>query len=914
MVKELDRSNTGPLECKTAGSNESAKMSPTKVVDLAYSHHGDIIAEALGADIGKGLSDEEATLRLKRNGLNALSQETRLAWWRVFIRQFSSIVVWLLLVAAAVAWFTNGVPEAIAILTVLILNAGIGFAIEWRAGQALNALRRETPTFARVRRTGREKVVNATELVVGDIIALTAGDRVPADARLLEAANLRTDESTLTGESTSAEKSIESVSFSSILAERRSMLYLGTIIVAGRALAIVTTTGSYTEMGRIGQLLAKTESEKTPLERRLASLGRILVYLVLGIAAVIMLAGLFRGDPLWLMLEISISLAVAAVPEALPAMTTLILALGVLRMARNRAIVRKLAAVEALGSTTVICTDKTGTLTENRMTVREYHVASGRHFETHADVTKTDPVLKRLLRVSVLCNEAAFDPKDPEKKAVGDPTETALLSSANELGFDTSAERLAFTTVREEPFEAASRRMVTIVHDKYSGPYLALMKGAPAVVLKTCTQYAGEGNQSLALDDAMRDRFLATNDEMAHAALRVLAFADKDMGIQENCPKKGAYSDGFTFLGFVGMTDPPRSGVATAIRQAYEAGIRVVMLTGDQVNTAQAIARELNLSHDGDIFALHSRELVDGDDRYLADAIRRAHVFARVSPEDKLRIVEALQKEGEIVAVTGDGINDAPALKRSNIGIAMGERGTEVAKEAADVVLTDDNFSTIVKAIEGGRTIYANIIKFVHFMFAANLAEVLVIFVSILAGFALPLLPLQILWVNLVTDVFPAFALAVEPASAEMMKRRPRPPEESLLSRRFLILIAWQGIMLAGITLLAYAWALHEYGEGTHARTITLLALVGVQIGHLFNCRSRTRSAFEGFFRNFFIFAAVAVMVLLQALALYLSPIAGILDLVPPNWNDILLTLGCILTPVLIVELTKKLGRMRKIT
>lgn len=887
----------------------SLNRTMAEVLNVPHGHHGDIIAEALGVDPKTGLSDAEASLRLERGGPNTLGQQTGPAWWRVFLRQFSSIVVWLLLAATLVAWFTDGVPEAMAIFTVLLLNAGIGFAIEWRAGQALKALRRETLMHARVRRNGREKVIDAAELVVGDIISLTAGDRVPADVRLVEAASLRTDESALTGESLSVEKSIESVSFSSILAERRSMLYLGTMVVTGRALAIVTATGSYTEMGRIGRLIAETESEKTPLERRLESLGKILVYLVLGIAAVVMLTGFLRGDPIWLMLEVSISLAVAAVPEALPAMTTLILALGVLRMARSRAIVRRLAAVETLGSATVICTDKTGTLTENRMTVREYHLADGHNFEMPADVTKSDSLLARLLRVCVLCNEAAFDSDGPEKQAVGDPTETALLFFAHDLGFDISAERHAFSTMIDEPFEAATKRMITVLRDNHNQKCLALIKGAPAVVLRACTHYAAAGHKELSLDDATRQRFLAINEKMAHNALRVLAFADRDFGSKEQCPKPNEYQGGFTFLGLVGMTDPPRRGVGKAIREAHDAGIRVVMLTGDQVNTARAVAHELNLSQDGDVFALHSSDIIGADHKRLAEAVARAHVFARVTPEDKLRIVEAFQRAGEIVAVTGDGINDAPALKRSDIGIAMGRRGTEVAKEAADVVLTDDNFSTIISAIEGGRTIYANIIKFVHLMFSTNLGEVLVIFAAIIAGLPLPLLPLQILWLNLVTDVFPAFALAVEPASSATMKHRPRPPGKTLFSRRFLILIGWQGAMLAAITLLVYFWALNAYGAGSHARTMALMAMVGVQLGHTFNCRSRTRSAFDGFLSNPYIFAAAAIMILLQVLAVYLRPLANVLDLVPPNWSDLLVMLGCVLIPIAVVELTKAVAR-----
>lgn len=392
---------------------------------------------------------------------------------------------------------------------------------------------------------------------------------------------------------------------------------------------------------------------------------------------------------------------------------------------------------------------------------------------------------------------------------------------------------------------------------------------------------------------------------MANRALRVLAFADKNLDDEIDFESETQIENGYTFLGFVGMTDPPRKGVAEAVKKAQTAGIRVVMLTGDQINTARAVARELNLSEGGEVYALHSSDLVDSDSEKIAQMARRAHVFARVSPEDKLRIVKALQKSGEIVAVTGDGVNDAPALKQSDIGVAMGMRGTEVAKEASDIVLTDDNFATIVKAIEGGRTIYANILKFVHMMFSHNLGEVLVIFAAIMVGLPLPLLPLQILWINLVTDVFPALALAVEPASPDAMNRKPHSPSEAMLSRKFMFLIFWQGVMLATIALGAYLWALNEYGEGKHARTIALLALVGVQLGHFFNCRSRIRSAFSRFFSNPYIFVAAGIVIALQLFAVYFPPLARILDTVPPNKIDFVVVILSIILPIIIVEITK---------
>jgi Ca2+-transporting ATPase len=444
------------------------------------------------------------------------------------------------------------------------------------------------------------------------------------------------------------------------------------------------------------------------------------------------------------------------------------------------------------------------------------------------------------------------------------------------------------------------------VFDCGNAKHQAMMKGAPSVVLDACGYYSdGTVENDRPLDSVSRERFYKVNEEMAGVGLRVLAFADK----KYDDGRAGDTDTGYTFLGFVGMTDPPRREVPEAIRRAKKAGIRVVMLTGDQLLTAQAIARELHLSEDHDVFALHSRDLIDVGSEGVAEFARRAHVFARVTPEDKLRIVQALQQAGEIVAVTGDGVNDAPALKQANIGIAMGMRGTEVAKESADIVLTDDNFSTIVHAVERGRTIYANIIKFVHLMFSHNLGEILVIFVAIISGLPLPLLPLQILWINLVTDIFPAFALAVEPTTKETMLRRPRPPTESLLSPRFMFLIAWQGAMLAGLTLAAYVWSLNSYGEGAHARTVGLLVLVGVQLGHLFNCRSRTRSAFDGFFSNPFIFVSVAIVAGLQAIALVSPFLANLLGLETPNLTDWFVIGLATILPIPIVEISKAIAR-----
>ncbi|HWC77776.1 MAG TPA: HAD-IC family P-type ATPase [Blastocatellia bacterium] len=877
------------------------------------------VAQAFEVDLSLGLSAAAIDERREIYGANALQTIRPRAAWRILLRQFASLIVSLLAIAALIAWVTGDSVEALAIVVVLIINALVGFATEWQAERALDALRRQAHGTARVRRDGHDMKVDAEDLVPGDIIILNGGDRVPADARLIRSANLRVDESTLTGESVPVQKSPDAVAVDAPLAERTSMVYLATTIAAGHATAIATATAAQTELGRIGKLVADAPAESTPLEAKLAQLGRVLVYIVLLIGAVIMLTGWLRGEALGLMAEVAISLAVAAVPEGLPAVTTLILALGVLRMARQKAIVRRLQAVETLGSTSIICTDKTGTLTQNRMTVREYYLAGGRSVAPGdlQSLQGEDDSLVRTIRASVLCNEAALT---SDLRALGDPTETALLVAAGEMDLDVSRLRAEYPKIIEVPFDAGTKRMIT-VHRRAEGKYLVALKGATAIVLQACTTCLDSNSNKAPLDEEARARFREVNDEMANRALRVLALAEKTLegvgdGLTlETLPEleaKAHLEGGYTFLGFVGMIDPPRPEVPIAIEQARNAGIRIVMLTGDQVNTGRAIARELRLNGDLEVRALHARDLEGVNHDRLVDFTRTVNVFARVSPEDKLRIVEALVQSGEVVAVTGDGVNDAPALKRANIGVAMGERGTEAAKEAADVVLADDNFATILKAVEGGRTIYANIVKFVHKMASINLAEVLVIFISIAAGWPLALLPLQILWMNLVTDVFPSLALAVEPAAPGVMQLPPRPRKSPLLSRDLLVLIAWQAVLLAVVTLLAYGWALNAYGEGAHARTVTLMAIIGAQTGHLFNCRSRTRSAFEGLGRNPFIWAAAAIVVALQLIAIYAGPIARVLDTTPLTSSDWLIAGGAVIAPILFVEATKAIARRRR--
>jgi Ca2+-transporting ATPase len=855
------------------------------------------------------MSSSEVEDRRLRYGANSLQEIHHRPAWKILIDQFGSIIIALLAFAAIVAWLTSDYLEAAAILVVLLLNALIGFTTEWQAGRALDALRKQTQVAARVRRDGEERSIDAIDLVTGDIIVLNAGDRVPADARIVRASGLRAEESALTGESVPVDKLQAPALSDAPIAERHSMLFMGTTIAAGRAVAVVTSTGVRTELGKIGKLVAEESSEKAPLERRLGELGRRLVYVVLGIALVVLIEGWLSGKPAWVMLEVSISLAVAAVPEGLPAVTTLILAFGVLRMARANALVRRLPAVETLGSTTVICTDKTGTLTENRMTVRRFELADGVAIDVsgRGEPARGSALLARTARVGILCNEASFHSgADQKAEYVGDPTETALLAAADTLGLDVITVRSSYRKLAEYPFDPVTKRMI-VVHVGEDGERIFSMKGAPAVILDACALYAQNSTSEPPLNEPIKKHFLAENEKMADQAMRVLALAEKRKG-------PGSLADpevesGYTFLGFVGMIDPPRAEVADAIQRAHHAGIRTVMLTGDQINTARAIARALRLGEETEPRALHARDLEGADRSQVAVLAGKTDVFARVSPQDKLLIVEALQQAGEVVAVTGDGVNDAPALKRADIGIAMGRSGTEAAKEAADVVLADDNFSTIVSAIEGGRTIYSNIVKFVHMMFSHNLGEVMTIFFAILIGLPLPLMPLQILWMNLVTDVFPAMALALEPTTPGVMQRPPRSPRAALLSPRLLLLIGWQGAMLAAISLTLYLWALRSYGEGAHSRTMALFALIAVQLGHMFNCRSRTHSALDGLFRNPLIWLAAFVVICLQLLAVYFAPLARVLGTVRLNSQDWLLVAMAVILPIAIVEVTKAYAR-----
>ena len=884
-------------------------------------------AERLQADLTRGLTIAEVASRRARYGANALAPARRISPLAMIAHQFRSLVVGLLVAAAGVALVMGERIEAIAILIVIALNAAIGVLPEWKAEQALDSLRKETVAVAHVIRDGEPRQIEARDLVPGDLVVLSAGNRVPADGRLVQQSQLRVEESALTGESVSVAKTVEPLSGRDApIGDRVNMVYMGTAVADGHARFVVTATGTRTEIGQIGALVAATATRRTPIEEKLSQLGRVLVAVVLALSAIIVLAGWLRGNEFLYMLEVGISLAIAAVPEGLPAVTTMTLALGVRRMARTHALVRHLPAVETLGSTTVICTDKTGTLTRNEMTVRAFHVGGRRVEVTGTGYAPTGEFrsagtavdtsggpLGLALHIGMLCNDASVDRREGTTAILGDPTEAALIVAAEKAGVDRHALERELPRVAEIPFSSETKRMAT-VHRAASGKTVAYVKGSPGTLLAaSASESSGDGAVPLAQAD--RERWEEVNRTLAGSGLRVLALAYRELG--EGWRPDDLNRD-LVFVGLVGMSDPLRDEARETIAICRGAGIRPIMITGDQPVTAAEVARQLGIDRDAEGRALrtvHARELAGLDEAGWRNIVGQAAVFARVSPRHKLQIVEALQRDGHVVAMTGDGVNDAPALQQADIGVAMGIKGTEVAKDTSDMIITDDNFATIVRAVEQGRIIVHNILRFIHYLFSCNFAEIVVVFASIMLGWPLPIGALQILWLNMITDVFPALALALEPSAPDTMRRSPRSVSEPLLSRSFVFLIAWQGLLLAGVTLGAFSLGLRWHGDDPEglrrATTIAFMTLALAQVLHAFNARSRVRSALTRLFTNGWLWSAVVLCVVLQLAAVYVPWLRAALRTAPPNGRDWLLIVAASLMPVLVVELFKAVAGRR---
>ena len=833
----------------------------------------------------RGITDEEAARRRSLVGPNALRPTPPESAWRILVRQLRSLVVLLLVVATVAAFALGERLDAVAVGVVLLINVVLGFTTELRARRAMHALLRLDVARASVVRDGGRRDVDARELVPGDVIELEEGQVAPADARLVAATELRVTEATLTGESVPVSKHADSVvSADAPLPDRYTMLYRSTIVAAGHGRAVVTATGMQTEIGRIGELVSAIPDEPTPLERRLDELGRQLIWIALVVAAVVAAMRWRQGAPVIEVIETGLALAIAAVPEGLPAVVTIAMAIGVRRMAKRRALVRRLPAVETLGAVTVICTDKTGTLTAGEMTVTalvandtllrvtgEGIVPEGEFLEVRSGrPAATDDLLIAALTIGALCNRADIEQVNDGWIARGDPTEVALLVAGRKAGLDRRALLAAHPEVGEVPFSSVRKLMATF-HRGADGKLLAMVKGAPRSVLALCT-HLRTSTGAVPLDDAGVSRLLAWNDDLARDGLRVLALAT---GTVQHADVASLSS--LALVGLVGMQDPPAAGVRETVRRFRDAGIHTVMITGDQRRTAESVARAVGVL-EGDTESLDATTLATLDDDELAARIAEARVLSRVSPEDKLRVVTALQRDGEIVAMLGDGVNDAAALRKADIGVAMGRRGTDVAKEAAAVVLQDDRFETIGAAVEEGRVVAANIRKFVFYLFSCNLAEVLVLLAAGVAGLPTPLLPLQVLWLNLLTDTFPALALAVEPAEPDLMQRPPRSPGAKLLSNRTLVEVGVFAVLITLVTLAALLIGLSRSASVAVAVTMSFTTLALAQVFHLGNARGRSPVVRRAdVLRNRWALGAALLATALQVLAVAWRPLGDVL-------------------------------------
>ena len=902
----------------------------------------DKLTALLGTDSERGLAGQEVERRYAEFGPNELPEAPPPSLLKLFLSQFTSVIVWVLIGAAVISGLLEDWLDAAAILAIVLLNGLLGFVQEFRAERSLAALRKMSVATARVFRDGVLRSIPARELVPGDLIHLEAGDRIPADARLIYTANFQAQEASLTGESTPVQKMATALDRSDVsLADQTNMAFMGTIAVSGKARALVVETALRTEVGRIASMIQKeseAERAETPLQRRLEQFGYTLLWLALAVVAVVFVLGYLRGEPLVTMFMTSVSLAVAAVPESLPTVVTITLALGVTRMVKRHALIRKLPAVETLGSATVICTDKTGTLTKNEMTVtrlltgdREFEV-TGEGYEPVGEIRETLDVkremssffknlspftshvsplpsgLRELLTAAVLCNGATLREEKGTWQVIGDPTEGALLVAAAKAAL--RIEALASTShfLGEVPFDP-ERKMMTIVRRTPGGP-VAYIKGAPDVLLRHCTHRLAMDGTIEPITESIRAATLEANAAFAHQALRVLAMAHRRLEREPDAYRADELENQLVFLGLAAMKDPLRPEAKAAVQACRDAGIRTVMITGDHKDTAAAIAGEL-YGTDSQVEALSGMELDRLSDDELVKTVDQVAVYARVSAEHKLRIIQAWKRRGGIVAMTGDGVNDAPAIKAADIGIAMGITGTDVTKEAADMVVTDDNFASIAAAVEEGRGVFDNIRKTVHFLLSCNLSEVLVMLFAALLGLPLPLLPIQILWMNLVTDGIPALALAVDPKAPDLMTRLPRRPEARLLDGGRLLAIGGEGLMLGVIALGAFSYSLYGlHQELDQARTVAFTVLVVAQLVHVFNCRSERLSLFQlGVGTNRALVWAFLLSLVVQVAVLTVPAVASIFKVAPLPIEDWALMGAMGLLPFFLMESIKALRR-----
>ena len=887
-------------------------------LDLRWtsSHTAEENLNKLSVETNRGLSASTVKKRQEKYGPNRLQKQKHRSTWQIFIDQFKSPIIGLLAIASVLSFSFQDWVEGVAIIVAILLNTVIGFFTEQKAASSMESLQKLSHTKANVRREGKVQEINAEDLVPGDIVVLESGGVVPADVRILEASKLQADESALTGESVPVTKTTEPLEGDLPLAERKNMLFKGTAITRGSGEGVVIATGMSTELGHISSMTAEAEEEVTPLEQRLDKLGQNLIWVTLVVAALVAGAGLIGGKELFLMIQTAIALAVAAVPEGLPIVATVALARGMWRMAKRNALINRLSAVETLGATNIICTDKTGTLTENRMSVAQIALdsgivkVSGEALELEGEFTRDEESinpqendgLRSLLEVGVLCNKASLPQFNEEKdKPTGDPMEVALLVAGAKGDLRRQDLLETHPEVRDVPFDSDTKMMAT-VHEDEDG-YRFAVKGAPEAILDVCTQQlTSEGVEDLSEDD--KNTWRERCDQLAKEGLRILAFASKNQDNSEAEPYEN-----LTLLGVVGLLDPPREQVKKSLKACHDAGIRVIMVTGDQPVTARNIGLAVGLTSEQEAEARRGEELqsLDNMSKQQKQQLQQVPIFARVSPEQKLNLVTLHQQYNAIVAMTGDGVNDAPALKKADIGIAMGKRGTQVAQEAADMVLQDDAFSSIVAAVEQGRAIFGNIRKFTVYLLSGNMGQIIAVAAASLAGAPLPLLPLQILFLNAINDVFPALALGVGEGSPNLMKQKPRDRSEPILPRNHWMAIVLYGVIIS-LTVLGVFWLCLNRLEMKEDRAVTIsfLTLAFSRLWHVFNMRDSN----SGWLRNEvttnrYVWLALLLCTGLLLTAVYFSPLANVLKIVNPGLQGWGFILGGSLIPLVIGQILK---------
>ncbi|MCF6158962.1 MAG: cation-translocating P-type ATPase [wastewater metagenome] len=889
----------------------------------------DAVIQELGTNITSGLSNSEAQKRLAEYGYNQLEEKRKFSPFLLFLGQFNSFIVWVLIAAAVVSGILKELDDALSIIAIIIINAIIGFIQEYRAERSLAALQKLSTPFSKVKRDGEVHSIPSREIVPGDVILLEAGDYIPADGRLCSAVNLRTEEASLTGESTPVGKSEEPISNPSLpIGDRKNMVFMGTSVTGGKGTSVVVSTGMGTELGKIAGLIQTAGKEETPLQRKLQAFGKKLVYLCMGIVTIVFLLELWRKDPLLESFLVSVSLAVAAIPEGLPAIVTISLALGVQRLVKHHALIRKLHALETLGCTTVICSDKTGTLTQNEMTLKKIFSGgktfdiSGSGYTPEGEITlHKKPVseidrrtVKFILGIGTLCSNVSLKQENATWKVIGDPTEGAIVSAAVKAGVSKEALERVMPLISEIPFSSERKKMSTVRNTPHSFT-LVCEKGAPDIVLKDCTKIYMNG-EIRAITKKDSEIILKKNNQMAGSALRVLGVACKTPGHNYAKIAPDSIEKDMTFIGLLAMIDPPRPEVKDAVAICHTAGIMTVMITGDHRNTAQAIGKELGFFRDN-FKIIEGTALDELSDDELEKRVPGISVYARVSPEHKLRIVKAWKKHGEVVAMTGDGVNDAPAVKEAHIGISMGITGTDVTKAASDIIVTDNNFASIVAAIREGRSIYDNIRKSIHYLLSCNAGEILTMLFASILNLPLPLFPIQILWINLATDGLPALALSIDTVDPNIMQSRARRSTEQIVDKRLGKLILFQGFLIAASTLLAYLFILYSTSTVTYgyfniyywfinevipfklsgdlykARTVAFCVMVVSQLFHSFNCRSAERSLFSiGIFTNKKLLLATALSLSIQIAIIYTPYFQSIFKVVPLTFNEWLIIFG----------------------